>query len=53
MMVRATTCCLAVSADVNPEPTVVTVPPKETREVVTYLSSLARVFVPTVVCRAN
>jgi hypothetical protein len=42
-----------VSTDVNPEPTVVTVPPKETREVVTYLSSPARVFVPTVVCRAT
>jgi hypothetical protein len=42
-----------VSTDVNPEPTVVAVPPKETREVVTYLSSPARAFVASVVCRSN
>jgi hypothetical protein len=43
----------SVSTDVNPEPVVVTVPAKESREVVTFLSSPARAFVPSVVCRSN
>jgi hypothetical protein len=42
-----------VSTDANPEPTVVVVPAKETREVVTFLSSPARAFVPAVVCRST
>jgi hypothetical protein len=50
-------CTLAaectVSTDVNPEPVVVTVPAKETLEVVTFLSSPARTFVPSVVCRSK
>jgi hypothetical protein len=40
-----------VKTNVNPQPIVVDVPPKETREVVTYLSSPASAFVPTVVCK--
>jgi hypothetical protein len=40
----------AVSTDVNPQPTTVTVPPKRTVDVVTFLGSPATVFVPKVSC---
>jgi hypothetical protein len=39
-----------VSTDVNPEPQTVTVPPHAQVDVVTFLGSPARVFVPRVVC---
>jgi hypothetical protein len=42
-----------VSTDVNPQAVVVSVPAKEMREVVTYLSSPASAFVATVICRAT
>jgi len=40
----------AVSTDVNPQPTTVTVPPGRTVDVVTFLGSPATVFVPKVDC---
>jgi hypothetical protein len=46
----AKTYVCAVSTDVNPEPTTVTVPPGRTVDVVTFLGSPARVFVPKVSC---
>jgi hypothetical protein len=47
------TAVCTVSTNVNPEPIVASVPPRETREVVTFLSSPARAFVPSVVCKSN
>lgn len=48
---RAARC--QVATDVNPEPTEVSVPAGETREVVTFLGSPARVFTPRVRCELS
>src|SRR5258708_2060736 len=39
-----------VTTDVNPEPIKATVPPRSSTEVVTFLGSPARVFVPKAIC---
>jgi hypothetical protein len=46
----AKTFVCAVSTDVNPQSTTVTVPPGRTVDVVTFLGSPATVFVPKVSC---
>ena len=47
----AATADCTVSTDVNPEAQTVVVPGRSETEVVTFLSSPARVFVPSVTCK--
>jgi hypothetical protein len=42
-----------VTTDVNPEPIKATVPPRSTTDVVTFMGSPARVFVPHAICVAS
>jgi len=42
-----------ITTDANPEPITETLQPNEVREVVTFLSSPSRVFVPNVICNAK
>ena len=46
---KASVC--SVTTNVNPDPTIVTVPPKESLDVLTFRGSPARVFTPHVTCQ--